>query len=156
MLFAGPYQHVLGEEAYAERLAPMFKQYQAHWQFVGVLNSDELAALYPNCDLIVLPSLNSTESFGLVQVEAMLHGTLAVASNLPGVRQPVRISGMGEIAPIGDSAGLADAILKVLHHHERYVRPAHEVEALFNIDATVSAYEEVFADVQKRKIGQQR
>ncbi len=146
VLFAGPYKNVLGEEDYAARLQPLFEQYAAHWQFVGTLKPHELAAFYPNCDLVVLPSLNSTESFGLVQVEAMLNGTPAVASNLPGVRQPVTMSGMGAIAPIGDAAGLAEAVLKVLHNRPSYVKSRQAIEAIFSLDRTVAAYEALFEE----------
>jgi len=95
----------------------------------------------------VVPSLNSTESFGLVQVEAMLHGTPVVASDLPGVRVPVRMTGMGEIAPIGDAAGLAEAILRVLRDRPRYVRPHNEIAERFDLAHTVSAYERLFHEL---------
>ena len=123
VLFAGQYQNVLGEEAYAQRLEPLLRQHAERWDFLGVLAADELAAFYPNCDLVVLPSLNSTESFGLVQVEAMLCGTPSIASNLPGVRQPVLQTGMGRVVPIGDADGLAEAIVEVLRDRDTYVRP---------------------------------
>ena len=70
----------------------------------GVVPPSEISDLFTVADVLVLPSINSTESFGLVQVEAMLRGVPVVASDLPGVRQPVRMTGMGEIAPIGDAA----------------------------------------------------
>ena len=147
VLFAGPYQNVLGEEAYAQRLAPLFEQLGDHWVWAGELNQHELSALYPLCDVVVLPSLNSTESFGLVQVEAMLHGTPVVASDLPGVRVPVRLTGMGEIAPVGSSAGLAQALIKVLNSRAHYVRPRQEIAALFDLDRTVASYEQLFDEV---------
>ncbi len=147
VLFAGPFRNVLGEEAYAERLAPLLHRLGAHWAFTGVLDQQQLAAFYPNCDLLVLPSLNSTESFGLVQVEAMLHGTPVVASDLPGVRVPVQLSGMGEIAPIGSPDGLAEAVLKVLRRRDAYIRPADELARLFDLDQTVEAYERLFEEV---------
>jgi glycosyltransferase involved in cell wall biosynthesis len=114
VLFAGQYQNVLGEEAYARRLAPLLEKYRDRWTFLGVLSPKEMAAFYPNLDVLVVPSLNSTESFGLVQVEAMLCGTPSIASDLPGVRQPVLQTGMGEIVPVGDSRALAEAILRVV------------------------------------------
>jgi glycosyltransferase involved in cell wall biosynthesis len=103
VLFAGQHEDVVGEERYARRLAPLFERYRDRWTFLGVLTPQEMAAFYPNLDMIVVPSLNSTESFGLVQVEAMLCGTPSIASDLPGVRQPVEQSGMGEVVPIGDA-----------------------------------------------------
>jgi glycosyltransferase involved in cell wall biosynthesis len=146
VLFAGTYRNVLGEEAYAERLQPLLDQLGEHWIFTGPLNQQTLSAFYPNCDVLVLPSLNSTESFGLVQVEAMLNGTPVVASNLPGVRMPVRMTGMGEIAPIGDSAGLAESVLQVLRDHDQYVKPHHTIAATFDIEQTLAAYEQMFEE----------
>ncbi|MBN1953531.1 MAG: glycosyltransferase family 4 protein [Anaerolineae bacterium] len=144
VLFAGQHQDVLGEEAYAQRLAPLFAQHHERWTFLGVLNPQKMAAFYPNLDVIVVPSLNSTESFGLVQVEAMLCGTPAIASDLPGVRQPVLQTGMGEVVPIGDSAALAEAILKVVGHKERYIRPREEIASRFNSAHTAAQYEALF------------
>jgi glycosyltransferase involved in cell wall biosynthesis len=151
VLFAGQYQNVLGEHAYARRLEPLLRQHAEHWDFMGVLSSEELAAFYPNCDLLVLPSINSTESFGLVQVEAMLHGTPSIASNLPGVRQPVLQTGMGQVAPIGDAQGLAEAIVEVLRNRETYVRPRQEIAARFSTARTADGYEALFEKLLQEK-----
>ena len=144
VLFAGQYRNVLGEEAYARRLEPLFREYEERWQFLGVLNPAQLAALYPNLACIVVPSLNSTESFGLVQVEAMLCGTPSIASDLPGVRQPVNQTGMGEIVPIGDAQALAEAIVRVVGDRARYVRPREEIAERWNTGRTVAGYEALF------------
>ncbi|MBN1262550.1 MAG: glycosyltransferase family 4 protein [Anaerolineae bacterium] len=146
ILFAGQYKDVIGELAYARKLEPQIERYRkaGQWTFLGVLNPLQMAAFYPNLDLIVVPSLNSTESFGLVQVEAMLRGTPAVASDLPGVRQPVLQTGMGKIAPVGDAAGLAQAILEVLDDRAAYARPVEEIASRFSTERTVRDYEQLF------------
>ena len=146
ILFAGQYVNVLSEQAYADKLFPRIRRYeeQGKWKFLGILDPIQMAAFYPNLDVLVVPSLNSTESFGLVQVESMLSGTPCVASNLPGVRQPVLQTGMGEIAPIDDAAGLAESILKVLDGGETYQRPRNEIEERFSTDKTVDGYEALF------------
>jgi len=144
VLFAGPYQDVLGEEEYARRLQPWLQKYADHWTWLGSLSQEKIAAFYTNCDLTVLPSLNSTESFGLVQIEGMLCGAPSVASNLPGVRQPALMTGMGEIAPIGDPAGLAEAILKVLRDTPRYLRPPQVIAETFSPAETARRYEALF------------
>jgi glycosyltransferase involved in cell wall biosynthesis len=154
VLFAGPYQNVLGEEAYAKHILPLIAQYQTHWTFLGVLNPQEMAAFFHNCDVTVLPSLNSTESFGLVQVEGMLCGAPSIASALPGVRQPVTMTDMGEVVPIGDSAALADAVIRILNDRVRYQRPRAEIEALFSTTRTAELYEHLFEDLLSRKKGQ--
>jgi glycosyltransferase involved in cell wall biosynthesis len=151
VLFAGPYQNVIGEEAYARRIMPLIGQYPDHWTFLGTLDPREMAAFFANCDVTALPSLNSTESFGLVQVEGMLCGAPSIASALPGVRQPVMMTGMGEVVPIGDSAALAQAIIRVLNDRSPYLRPRSEIEALFSTEHTADLYERLFEDLLRLK-----
>jgi glycosyltransferase involved in cell wall biosynthesis len=115
-----------------------------HWDFVGVLAQRQMPAFFAACDVLVVPSLNSTESFGLVQVEAMLCGTPSIASDLPGVRQPPRMTGMGEVVPVGDPEALAAAILRVLRHPDDYARPRRFIEEAFSLERTVSGYEALF------------
>jgi glycosyltransferase involved in cell wall biosynthesis len=145
VLFAGQYQDVMGEEAYYQRLMPLIERLgPEHWEFLGILTQEEMPAFFAACDVLVVPSLNSTESFGLVQVEAMLCGTPTIASNLPGVRQPPRMTGMGEVTPIGDSAALGKAILRIIGHPENYRRPRRLIEETFSLDRTVTGYEALF------------
>jgi len=149
VLFAGPYRHVLGEEDYARRLQPEFDALGPLWTFTGSLHGAELAALYANCDVTVLPSLNSTESFGLVQVESMLCGTPSICSDLPGVRVPVQTTGMGRVVPVGDDAALAEAIIEVVGHPDRYRKPRAAIEHLYNIGRSVREYERLYQEVAK-------
>lgn len=147
VLFAGQHLDVLGERATWEQVAPRIGelQRQGRWHFAGVLDAAEMAAFYPNLDLLVVPSLNATESFGLVQVEAMMSGVPVVASDLPGVRQPVRMTGMGLIAPVGDPAGLADAVLRVLERPADFAGDPAAVRGRYTADACAAAYERLFA-----------
>jgi glycosyltransferase involved in cell wall biosynthesis len=149
VLYAGQHENVLGEAAYAYRLAPLFARYRDHWTFLGSPSSTEMAAFFSNCDLIVVPSLNSTEAFGMVQVEAMLCGTPAIASALPGVRQPIMQTGMGLVVPVGDSAALADAILQVLGDRSRFVRPRDEIAQRYSTERAATEYEALFAELKR-------
>ena len=114
VLFAGEYQHVIGEEAYRDRIMPMIDQLGEHWSFLGVDSQKDRAAFYKTCHVLVLPSINNTESLGMVQVEALMSGTPVVSTDLPGVRQPAIQSGFGKIVPVKDSKALAEAILECL------------------------------------------
>jgi glycosyltransferase involved in cell wall biosynthesis len=147
VLFAGQHENVIGETAYRERLRPLLDREGNRWAFVGVLDPYQMSLFFSSLDVLVVPSLNATESFGLVQVEAMLRGTPSVASDLPGVRQPVRMTGMGEIFPIGDSGALVEALVRILAARETYVRPVQEVEALFSTARTAERYEELFEEL---------
>jgi glycosyltransferase involved in cell wall biosynthesis len=149
--FAGPYQNIIGEEAYSEKLMPVIERYQreGHWRFLGTLDPDEMARFYSNIDVLVLPSLNSTEAFGLVQIEAMLHQVPAVASNLPGVRQPVLMHKMGKISEIGNAGSLARAILDVLAEKDRYKVSTAELAGLYDPDRIAEAYEQMLDEIRQ-------
>ena len=145
VLFAGQYEDVMGEESYYQRLMPHIEALgDEHWAFLGILGQEEMPPFYAACDVLVVPSLNSTESFGLVQVEGMLCGTPSIASNLPGVRQPPRMTGMGKVTPIGDAGALAEAIIDVIQNPAGYHRPRPLIEEAFSLDRTVSGYEDLF------------
>jgi glycosyltransferase involved in cell wall biosynthesis len=146
VLFAGQYQNVMGEQAYADRLLPRIRTYeeQGHWKFLGVLDPRQMAAFYPNLDVLVVPSLNSTEAFGLVQIEAMFHQVPCVVSELPGVRQPVRMHKMGEVVPIGNANELARGLLTVLTGRYKYHCDIEQMKKLYDPDAVAVEYEKLF------------
>lgn len=148
--FAGPYQGIIGEEEYFARLEPVIRQHERadHWRFLGSLNPQQMAAFYPNLDVLVLPSLNSTEAFGLVQIEAMVNSTPCIASNLPGVRQPVKIHEMGRVVPIGDSEGLAAALIEILSHPDAFQREPGPIAERYDPDTIAAEYEKLFAEMQ--------
>jgi len=125
----------------------MLVPYRDRWTFAGTLKGRDLAAFYGAIDLLLMTSINSTESFGLVQVEAMLCGTPVVSTNLPGVRQPITMTGMGEIVAIADSASLAAGIETVLSDPAAYIRPRNEIEAIFSLDRTIGDYEALYAEL---------
>ena len=153
VLFAGQYQNVMGEQAYADRLMPRIHEYEqaGHWTFLGNLNPAEMSLFYPNLDVLVVPSLNSTEAFGLVQIEAMLNGVPCVASALPGVRMPVQMHGTGCVAKIGDPASLADGILKVVDRPQDFRGDLDAIRKAYDPDTIAAEYEKLFEHLMSRK-----
>lgn len=137
----------LGEEAYAAMLEPLIEQSGDHYRRLSTLHGADLTAFYKNLDCLVLCSLNNTETFGLVQVEAMMNGVPCVASDLPGVRQPVTLTGMGEIAPIGDHDALAQKVIQVLRHPEHYQADPAVIAQAFSPDENAAAYTRLFEDL---------
>lgn len=53
-------------------------------RFHGFLDDEELARLYITCDLLCLPSIEKTEAFGLVILEAARLGKPALVTNVHG------------------------------------------------------------------------
>ena len=151
VLFAGQHLNVIGEQDYFARLSTRIRKYEARgqWTFLGILNQFEMAAFYPNLDVLVVPSLNSTEAFGLVQIEAMMHNVPCVASALPGVRRPVQMTGMGKVAPIGDSKALAESVLEILREPAKFRRDPADIARFYDPDAVAAAYEKVFEGLKK-------
>jgi glycosyltransferase involved in cell wall biosynthesis len=119
------------------------------WTFLGILPSGEWSAFFQQCELTVLPSINSTESFGIVQVESMSCGTPVVASDMPGVRQPVLMTCMGRVVPPMQPHALALAINEVLDHPERYQGDVNAVAARFSPQKIAEEYEAVFQQVRR-------
>ncbi len=153
VLFAGTHENVIGEQAYSDRLMPRIHEYelQGHWTFLGTLNPAQMAAFYPNLDVLTVPSLNSTEAFGLVQIEAMMNGVPSVPSALPGVRRPVQMHGMGRVSTIGDSASLAESILGVLDEPQKYRGDIEAIKKAYDPDSIAQEYEKLFERLMKRR-----
>ncbi|MFZ0546521.1 MAG: glycosyltransferase family 4 protein, partial [Candidatus Promineifilaceae bacterium] len=139
----------LGEDAYLAKLAPKFQEFNHNYHLLGGLHGAELTAFYKSLDCLVLCSLNNTETFGMVQVEAMMNGVPAVASNLPGVRQPVTMTGMGEIVPIGSHEELAQAVIRVLDNRQHYLRSPEVITHSFSPDETAAEYIRLFNELSK-------
>lgn len=143
---AGPYgSDVVGEAAYYKQVKQLLEKYQLKHCFLGSLSGGKLGAFYQAIDLLVLPSINQTEAFGMVQAEAMLAGKPVIVTDLPGVRQPVMQTGMGLIVPARDSLKLSEAISEILAEKERFTSQKQQavVERLFNEQPAIKLFKKL-------------
>lgn len=131
-----------GELAYRQQINRTIEQYPQIILQIGAVSDAELGSWLKLFDVLVLPSLNSTESFGTVQVEAMLQGTPVIASNLPGVRIPVKKTGMGLIVEPKNPKALAEAIVKICQEPQLY-QPRISVAQAFSFPDTLAQYKKV-------------
>lgn len=83
----------------------------------GWLDPDQLSSHYAAARVVIVPS--RFETFGLVAVEAMLHGAAVVASDAGGLGELVRHGATGLQFPAGDTAALADAVVQLLENPTR-------------------------------------
>lgn len=146
VIFVGQYQNVFGEQEYAQRLAGAIRELGQHWTFMGILPPKEFAAFFHVAEVTVLTSINSTESFGMVQVESMSCGTPVVTSDMPGVRQPVLMTGMGKVIPPRDAGALAQAIADILDHPQQYRGDPQVIAKQFSPQVVAAEYEALYAE----------
>ena len=106
----------------------------------------DLPAVFNLADLVVLPSVDRSEAFGIVLIEAMASGVPVLASNLPGVRSVVEEGRNGLTFRVKDRTDLSDKMALLVTNTELRVRMAAEARTI-----AVSRYNQdvVWAEVEQ-------
>lgn len=86
--------------------------------FAGRVNDEDLSKYYQQADVFVLPSIDKSEAYGMVLLEAMVNGLPVIASNLPGVRSLVG-KDRGLLVESGNAHELARALSDILSNDEK-------------------------------------
>lgn len=141
---AGDYKKVAGGSIYPQLKKYIEENNIKNIEFLGRLSDEELIEFYSSIGAFVLPSINSLEAFGMVQLEAMLCNTPVVSSDLPGVRTIVSNTGMGLVSKRGDEKDLADKIFEVMKDRKKYIKPREEILKLYSTKVLVGKYIELF------------
>lgn len=147
VVHAGSWKGVIGEEAYLAKVEAMIQPFGEKWKSLGFLTDEDFMRFFAACDVLVFSSLNATESFGIVQIEAMSQGTPVVASDLPGVRQPVLQTGVGRIVPVRNAVALAEGILSVLDEGDGMRVVPESYLKNFEQEQVAERYQEIFASL---------
>ncbi len=143
IVHAGAWKSVVGESAYQSQIEAYIRPFGGEkWRNLGFLSDNDFEAFFAVCDVLVFTSLNRTESYGIVQLEAMTQGTPIVASDLPGVRQPVRQTGLGgRIVPMRDPNAIAVAVIEILGEGRQARFVPKEFLEKFQQEAVARRYE---------------
>ena len=85
----------------------------------GHCSDEQLIGLLDSCDCFCLPSLERTEAFGVVLMEAMRYHKPVIASAIPGsgVTWVVEDKVTGLLTPPGDVTALAYALQQLVDNH---------------------------------------
>jgi glycogen(starch) synthase len=85
-------------------------------KFLGYVSDEELQKFYSNADLFVAPS--RFESFGLVLIEAMRHGTPVIACDVGGMREVINDGVDGYLYKVDDIAQLASRLRLLIENRD--------------------------------------
>jgi phosphatidylinositol alpha-mannosyltransferase len=153
--YPGQYRLIVagtGQEAWAEQAG------EGDIRWLGHLSEEALHRAYAGCDLLCAPSVGG-ESFGIVLLEAFVHGKPAVAFLIEGYKDLVGDSPAALLVPNRDDRALAEAVCRVCTDralYERMGRAARDLAFRYdwrNVGAQIVAlYERMLEGTQGRDV----
>jgi glycosyltransferase involved in cell wall biosynthesis len=110
-------------------------------EFKGRLNDNDLIKAVQDSDLLVLPSINNNEAFGIVLIEALACGVPVIASDLPGVRSVFTDKQEGLLFKTGDIQDLKNKLEFILRHEDERKKMALAARELAEKKYSLTAME---------------
>ena len=103
-------------------------------EFLGRLTDLQLRHEIQNCDLLCLPSIEKTEAFGVVLLEAARQGKPCLVTDVKGsgMSWVVRHNETGVVVPSGNSAALALALQSLQNDPEKLRQMGEAAQIRFN------------------------
>jgi len=126
--------------------------------FLGEVTEEYLISLYHASDLLVLPSVEKTEAFGIVQLEAFACKKPVISTNLPsGVPYVNQDGKTGFVVQPREPEALSNAILTLLSNREmRDIMGENgrlRVENEFTVDKMGEGYLKLYKELIESKNG---
>jgi glycosyltransferase involved in cell wall biosynthesis len=114
---------------------------------------DDVRPFLADADVFVLSSLS--EGISITLLEAMAAGLPVVATDVGGNREVVRHGETGTLVPVGDADALATEMCTLLTDPDLSRRMGAagraRVDADFNVDRTVTAYQDAYLELLGRR-----
>jgi glycosyltransferase involved in cell wall biosynthesis len=127
-----------------------------HVRLLGEKSAKELAALYREALMFVLPS--DEEGLAIVVLEAMASGVPVVSTNCGGPATAITDGETGLLTPIGDVSAMVSSIERVLDDEGLRKRIAHaarrRIEDRFSIQAAGNVFLDKYDELLGRAPGQ--
>lgn len=150
LVLVGPKgNEVAGEQAYYASILASLKKSRINYELLPTHQGGKLASVYRALDILLLPSINQTEAFGMVQAEAMLQGTPVIASDLPGVRATINATKAGLLVKSGDVNALADALIKVASSTWSRTKISQKTRSMFSNQEVVRRVSETLGTINQ-------
>jgi glycosyltransferase involved in cell wall biosynthesis len=121
--------------------------------FADQVSDADLPNYYNLADVIILPSIDRSEAFGITLIEAMACAKPVVASNLPGVRNVIDDGINGYIFDVKQEGDLANRVNKLFSDNQLRDKMGQagraKVEKLFNQEILVQKLERLYLELVK-------
>jgi glycosyltransferase involved in cell wall biosynthesis len=112
--------------------------------FLSEVSDVELVEIYMTSDLFVLPSINEAEAFGVVQLEAMVHGLPVINTKLNSGVPFVSLHNYSGFTVVPKSSSdIRDAIVKIISSkklYEEFSRNSITRSHFFSVENMVNGY----------------
>lgn len=120
--------------------------------FHADVSDDELIRYFKECDVFVLPSLQRSEAFGLVQIEAMAFGKPVINTRLPSGVPYVSLHGeTGLTVEPGNVTELAEAMQYLAEHpserQQMGKRARERMEEQFRMDTMLENVKKLYEEL---------
>jgi glycosyltransferase involved in cell wall biosynthesis len=92
---------------------------QASVEILGRVTYDKVPALCQSFDLMIMPSIYESETFGVAAAEAAACAVPTVASRIGGIPEAIIHGKTGLLVPPRDPAALAEACIELIDDHQR-------------------------------------
>jgi glycosyltransferase involved in cell wall biosynthesis len=116
--------------------------------FAGFVRDDELPEYYAACDFFVLPSIDASEGFGIVLLEAMASGKPVIGSRVGGMVDVIRAGENGLFVSPNDVESLASKIIELAGSDEERIRlgkKGREIAEFYHWRNIVNSLRELYA-----------
>lgn len=112
----GPLEKELNEQITKNKL-------QEKVFLIGRIDNEDLSTFFSACEIFVLPSIERSEAFGVVQMEAMRYGKPIISTNIKdsGVPWVNKDEVTGVVIPPKDSKAIAEAVIKITGNSAKFL-----------------------------------
>ena len=123
----------------------------------GKVSGKELTRLFEQCDIFCLPSLERTEAFGLVLLEAMYFGKPLITTQIKGsgVNEVNQKESTGLQIPAADADAIAEAVIHLKKNTEKRIAMGKTAKNHFNqyfhIRSVTENIERLYMEISLKK-----
>lgn len=139
------------KEKYAKQVQEMGLENKI--KFAGRVADNDLVKYYNLADVVVLPSIDKSEAFGIVLVEAMACAKPVVAADLPGVRSVFENGKSGFSFAVKQEGDLANRINSLFMDEKLRQKTGNQARSLceekYNLEKLSRKLEQVFLELLK-------